>query len=88
MQIKVRDIGNSKGIIIPKSYYDTLGKPDNVNITTEDGIIKIEPINNIIEDWGDFDNLNGDGLEDTIVISNQDEEKAFLDSIKNALKDE
>lgn len=88
MQIKVRNIGNSKGIIIPKNYYDDLGKPENVDIINEEGIIKIIPIiNNSAEDWRDFDNLSSDGLEDTIIISNQKEEKKFLDSIKNALKD-
>jgi antitoxin component of MazEF toxin-antitoxin module len=86
MQIKIRDIGNSKGIIIPKNYYETLGKPSAVNLTSEDGIIKIEPIKEK-EDWSDFENLSSDGLEETIVISNKREEEAFLNSIKSALKD-
>lgn len=43
MKISIRKIGNSKGIIIPKSVLEQLGSPDIVELTVAEDKIVITP---------------------------------------------
>jgi antitoxin component of MazEF toxin-antitoxin module len=52
---KIRAVGNSKGVILPKKYLDQCGIEDLVDITIKDRIITIQAKNEIIKkNWVDF----------------------------------
>ncbi len=56
---KIRAVGNSKGVILPKKYLDQCGIEDKVDITIKDNIITIAATKNAIKrKWADFKKFN------------------------------
>lgn len=52
---KIRAVGNSKGVILPKKYLDQCGIEDRVDITLKDSIITIAASKTIVKKkWTDF----------------------------------
>lgn len=45
---KIRQIGNSKGIIIPKTFIDTCSIKEEVKISVKNGSIIISPLDNSV----------------------------------------
>ena len=48
MITEIRDIGNSKGIIIPKSLLESIGSPTSVNLLLVDDGILMQGANKIV----------------------------------------
>ena len=48
MITEIRDIGNSKGVIIPKSLLDSIGSPTSVNLLLLDDAILLQSTNKIV----------------------------------------
>lgn len=44
MKVKIRNIGSSQGVIIPKPFLTELGMPDSIDISMEHGKIIITPL--------------------------------------------
>jgi antitoxin MazE len=54
MQVTIRKMGNSQGILIPKPILAQLGLEGKADLQVRDGVIEIRPIqNNLREDWAD-----------------------------------
>ena len=51
---KIRAVGNSRGVILPKKYLDQCGIQDMVNIAIQDNVITIAAVKNVKKKWGDF----------------------------------
>ena len=52
---KIRAVGNSKGVILPKKYLDQCGIEDRVDITVNNNIITIVAAKNVVKKkWSDF----------------------------------
>ena len=52
---KIRAVGNSKGVILPKKYLDQCGIEDRVDITLKDSIITIAASKTFVKKkWTDF----------------------------------
>lgn len=51
MNVTIRKIGNSEGIIIPKDVLDRLGLKagDSLEITTENGGLQMQPVSEALE---------------------------------------
>lgn len=69
MEAKLRKIGTSKGVIIPKAFIDELALGETVEMSLVDGSLVLKPKRKVREGWGD-----GPVLELT------DEDKAWLDA--------
>ena len=55
MSTKIRAVGNSKGVILPKKYLDQCGIQDRVDITLKNDTITIAASkNNVKKKWSDF----------------------------------
>ena len=71
---KIRAVGNSKGVILPKKYLDQCGIEDTVDITIKDHKITIVASKNVIKKkWSDFRQLNR--KEKIGLITNKFDEK-------------
>ncbi|HYF67767.1 MAG TPA: hypothetical protein VD884_06515 [Ohtaekwangia sp.] len=69
---KVRRIGNSKGVIFPKSFIDKSGITDTVQITIKDKSIVISAIQEKKKTWADFKKVKRAKAEEiTPMISNK-----------------
>jgi antitoxin MazE len=54
MQVTIRKMGNSQGILSPKPILAQLGLEGKADLQVRDGVIEIRPIqNNLREDWAD-----------------------------------
>jgi antitoxin MazE len=54
MQVTIRKMGNSQGILIPKPILAQLGLEGKADVQVRDGVIEIRPIqNNLREGWAD-----------------------------------
>lgn len=53
MIAKVIQIGNSKGIRIPKIMIEEIGAPESVELIIEDQKLVIKPIHNPRKNWGE-----------------------------------
>lgn len=51
MNVTIRKIGNSEGIIIPKEVLDRLGLKtgDQLDVQTENGAMRLKPVNEAFE---------------------------------------
>ena len=56
MQMMLRKIGNSRGIIIPSSIIEQLHIENEVDMIIEDGALILKPSNMLRQGW--FDNYN------------------------------
>ena len=71
---KIRAVGNSKGVILPKKYLDQCGIEDTVDITIKDHKITIVASKNVTKKkWSDFKQLNR--KEKIDLIANKFDEK-------------
>ena len=71
---KIRAVGNSKGVILPKKYLDQCGIEDKVDITIKDNIITIAAAKNITKrKWADFKQTSK--REKVILVPNKFDEK-------------
>ena len=71
---KIRAVGNSKGVILPKKYLDQCGIEDKVDITIQDDKITIMASRNITKKkWSDFKQQNR--KEKIGLITNKFDEK-------------
>ncbi len=56
---KIRAIGNSKGVILPKKYLDRCGIEDKVEINIKDKVIILAATKNVTKrKWADFKQIN------------------------------
>lgn len=55
MEAKIRKVGNSLGVILPKKFVEDLHlkKGDRLSIESENGNIKLSPIDPEFEDWAE-----------------------------------
>ena len=54
MEVSIRKMGNSQGILIPKPILVQLGLEDKVDLQVRDGVIEIRPVRkNPREGWAD-----------------------------------
>lgn len=53
MRIKVAQVGNSKGVRIPKAMIRTCGLKDEVEIEVKKGVVVISPAAVVREGWAD-----------------------------------
>jgi len=44
MEVAIRKMGNSQGVIIPKPILEQLGLPRRVDLQVRDGVIELRPI--------------------------------------------
>ena len=51
---KIRAVGNSRGVILPKTYLDQCGIQDMVNIAIQGNVITIAAVKNVKKKWTDF----------------------------------
>lgn len=52
MQVSIRKMGNSQGVLIPKPVLQQLGLADTADMQVKDGVIEIRPIKrNLREGW-------------------------------------
>ncbi len=71
---KIRAVGNSKGVILPKKYLDQCGIQDRVDITIKDNIITIGAAKNVAKKkWADFKQRNK--KEKITLVRNKFDEK-------------
>lgn len=56
MQITIRKIGNSRGIIIPSSIIEQLHIDNEVEMEVQDGVLLLRPSNTSRKSW--FDHYN------------------------------
>ena len=71
---KIRAVGNSKGVILPKKYLNQCGIEDKVDITIKDRKITIVASGNIKKKkWSDFTRRNR--KEKIDLIANKFDEK-------------
>ena len=74
MKTKIRAVGNSKGVILPKKYLEQCGIEDQVEINIKDNIITIAPAKNTSKKkWADFKQLNK--KEKVALVTNKFDEK-------------
>ncbi len=68
MQVTIRRMGNSQGILIPKPILAQLGLEGRADLQVRDGVIEIRPVQrNFREGWAeDAKRLAQDG-QDTLV---------------------
>ena len=68
MQVTIRRMGNSQGILIPKPILAQLGLEGKVDLQVRDGVIEIRPVQrNLREGWAeDAKRLAQDG-QDALV---------------------
>ena len=68
MQVTIRRMGNSQGILIPKPILAQLGLEGKADLQVRDGVIEIRPVQrNLREGWAeDAKRLAQDG-QDTLV---------------------
>ena len=45
MQVAIRKMGNSQGVLIPKPFLIQVGFEDTADMQVKDGVIEIRPIN-------------------------------------------
>lgn len=69
MEAKLRKIGTSRGVIIPKAFIDELALGETVEMTLVNRSLVLEPKRKVREGWGD-----GPVLELT------DEEREWVDA--------
>jgi antitoxin component of MazEF toxin-antitoxin module len=70
---KIRAVGNSRGVILPKKYLDQCGIEDVVNIAIQDNMITIAAAKNVKKKkWADF--KPSTGKEKVAFISNKFDE--------------
>jgi len=73
---KIRAVGNSRGVILPKKYLDQCGIVDRVDITIKDNTITIAATKNgKKKKWSDFKPVAG--KEKVSFISNTFDEKEW-----------
>ena len=69
MEARLRKIGTSKGVIIPKAFIDELALGETIEMTLSNGSLVLKPKRKVREGWGD-----GPPIEFT------DEDRAWLDA--------
>ncbi len=71
---KIRAVGNSKGVILPKKYLDQCGIEDKVDISIKDNIITIAATKSATKrKWADFKKINK--KENIPLLTNTFDEK-------------
>lgn len=81
MQTKVRKIGNSLGITLPKQLMDQLHlkKGDTLTIETKEGILQLKPVDPEFEEWAEaYRQANTDYKEVLKDLANGKVEKKEL----------
>jgi len=54
MEVAIRKMGNSQGVLIPKPILAQLGLEGTVDLQVRDGVIEIRPVRrNLREGWAD-----------------------------------
>lgn len=76
MQVAIRKIGNSKGVIIPSSIIDQLKISSHVQLTVEKGALILKPVTTPRQGW--FDDYNPkqdeDAFEELVDLKSEQEE--------------
>ena len=67
MEISIRQIGNSKGIIIPTKFLNLIGLKEKAEINIENDKIVITPVNNIRANW-EKSFINANSKEDNTLL--------------------
>ena len=54
MEVAIRKMGNSRGVLIPKPILAQLGLEDTADLQVRDGVIEIRPVRrNVREGWAE-----------------------------------
>ena len=73
---KIRSVGNSKGVILPKKYLDQCGIEEKVDMTIKDNTITIAAAKTIKKKkWADF--KHSDRKEKVTFVPNKFDEKEW-----------
>lgn len=68
MEVSIRKMGNSQGILIPKPILVQLGLGDKVDLQVRDGVIEIRPVRkNPREGWADDARRIAEAGDDALV---------------------
>jgi antitoxin MazE len=68
MEVSIRKMGNSQGILIPKPILAQLGLEDKVDLQVRDGVIEIRPVRkNPREGWADDARRIAEAGDDALV---------------------
>jgi len=71
MTVKLKKIGNSKGLIIPKKVLEMCGLNDEVTMTVEEGHIIISPIHEPRANWEkQFSNADSGKVDEVNLLEN------------------
>lgn len=68
MEISVINIGNSKGIRLPKFVLDKYKIQDSVELTLESGQIVLKPIHQARKDWEQSFRMMAENNDDKLII--------------------
>lgn len=73
MEVKVVQIGNSKGIRLPKSVIEDCRIGETVELTVENGKIILNPAKKPREDWAEsFKDMHKKGLDAQVIDDSLD----------------
>ena len=68
MQVAIRTMGNSKGVLIPKPILEQTGLQDAADLQVNNGVIEIRPIKrNLREGWAADSQRVAKSSEDALV---------------------
>lgn len=76
MQVAIRKIGNSKGVIIPSSILDQLKISSHVQLTVEKGTLILKPVTTPRQGWFDdyIPEQDEDAFKGLIDLESEQEE--------------
>jgi len=69
MQVTLRKIGNSRGVIIPSPIIDQLHLDTTLEMFVQDGVLHLKPANQLRKGW--FDRYNA-SKDDTPLVQMKD----------------
>ena len=71
MRTRIIQIGNSRGIRIPKPLLEQVGLRDTVQIRAEKGRLVIQPEKKLREGWAEAFQLMANSGDDRLILDNQ-----------------
>ena len=73
MNVDIRDIGNSKGVIIPSALLKEAGIKGSIDMSLKDGCIVLKPIQRPREKWAESIQKDPPSAEEEIFMDGIDD---------------
>ena len=67
MRAKIVQIGNSRGLRVPKALLEASGIRDAVELSVEDGRLVVQPVRGVREGWADAAQAMAEREEDRLL---------------------